>query len=117
MSDPRPAEMEIEGPKRSVWRNLSLVWLVPFAAPPEELVTMHGNGERVAAEEVRRGVRVLYEAVVEVAEQIDVDQIALVPVERERVALDHARERASVGEVFWFLRGRDLAQGAKDLVV
>ncbi|MCR8546238.1 MlaD family protein [Salipiger sp. P9] len=32
MSDPRPAEMEIEGPKRSVWRNLSLVWLVPFAA-------------------------------------------------------------------------------------
>ncbi|MGR3378253.1 MlaD family protein [Salipiger abyssi] len=32
MSDPRPADMEIEGPKRSIWRNLSLVWLVPFAA-------------------------------------------------------------------------------------
>jgi acetylornithine deacetylase/succinyl-diaminopimelate desuccinylase-like protein len=40
---------------------------VPFAAPPEELVTMHGSGERVSSEEVRRGLRVLYEAVVEVA--------------------------------------------------
>ncbi len=32
MSDPRPAEMEIEGPKRSIWRNLSLTWLIPIAA-------------------------------------------------------------------------------------
>lgn len=32
MTDPRPAEMVVEGPKRSVWRNLSLVWLVPLAA-------------------------------------------------------------------------------------
>ncbi|WP_090060482.1 intermembrane transport protein PqiB [Celeribacter neptunius] len=29
---PQPAEMDIEGPKRSFWRNLSLVWLVPLAA-------------------------------------------------------------------------------------
>ncbi|MBE9638376.1 MlaD family protein [Salipiger mangrovisoli] len=32
MSDPKPAQMEIEPKRRSVWRNLSLVWLVPMAA-------------------------------------------------------------------------------------
>ncbi|WP_289152729.1 MlaD family protein [uncultured Salipiger sp.] len=32
MTEPRPAEMQIEGPKRSIWRNLSLTWLVPILA-------------------------------------------------------------------------------------
>ncbi|MCA0939244.1 MlaD family protein [Salipiger pacificus] len=32
MSEPKPAKMEIEPKRRSVWRNLSLVWLVPLAA-------------------------------------------------------------------------------------
>lgn len=32
MSDPKPARMEVEPKRRSVWRNLSLVWLVPMAA-------------------------------------------------------------------------------------
>ncbi|MCA0994412.1 MlaD family protein [Alloyangia pacifica] len=32
MSDPKPAQMSVEPKRRSVWRNLSLVWLVPLAA-------------------------------------------------------------------------------------
>ena len=32
MSDPQPADMKIEGQKRSIWRNLSLTWIVPIAA-------------------------------------------------------------------------------------
>ncbi|MBU2961532.1 MCE family protein [Citreicella sp. C3M06] len=32
MAEPQPAEMKIEGPKRSFWRNLSLAWLVPIGA-------------------------------------------------------------------------------------
>ena len=32
MSEPKPAKMEVEPKRRSVWRNLSLVWLVPLAA-------------------------------------------------------------------------------------
>ncbi len=32
MSDVQPTEMVVEGPKRSAWRNLSYVWLVPLAA-------------------------------------------------------------------------------------
>ena len=32
MTDPRPATPEVSGPRRSIWRNLSLVWLVPLAA-------------------------------------------------------------------------------------
>lgn len=32
MSHPRPAEMEMSPPRKSFWRNLSFVWLVPIAA-------------------------------------------------------------------------------------
>jgi paraquat-inducible protein B len=32
VSDVQPTEMVVEGPKRSAWRNLSYVWLVPLAA-------------------------------------------------------------------------------------
>lgn len=32
MTDPRPAEFDIEPPKPSFWRNLSFVWLVPILA-------------------------------------------------------------------------------------
>ncbi|WP_353471878.1 MlaD family protein [Salipiger sp. H15] len=32
MSDPKPASLEVEPQRRSAWRNLSLVWLVPIAA-------------------------------------------------------------------------------------
>ncbi|AJE47809.1 MlaD family protein [Celeribacter indicus] len=32
MTEPEPASTVVEGPKRSFWRNLSLVWLVPLAA-------------------------------------------------------------------------------------
>ncbi len=32
MTDPHAAEMIDEGPKRSFWRNLSVVWVVPLLA-------------------------------------------------------------------------------------
>ncbi len=32
MSDPTPAEMTVSQPRRSIWRNLSVVWLVPIIA-------------------------------------------------------------------------------------
>lgn len=32
MSDPTPAEMDISTPKPSIWRNLSVIWLVPVLA-------------------------------------------------------------------------------------
>lgn len=41
--------------------------LVPFAVSQEEAATMHGANERVSAANVKRGLRVLYNAVVEVA--------------------------------------------------
>ena len=31
-SDPEPADMTVDSPKRSFWRNLSFVWLVPILA-------------------------------------------------------------------------------------
>ncbi len=41
--------------------------LVPFEVPQEELITMHGKGERVSLENVHRGLRILFSAVVDVA--------------------------------------------------
>ncbi|WP_240482099.1 MlaD family protein [Ruegeria marisrubri] len=32
MTQPEPAEMKVSGPRPSMWRNLSLVWLVPVLA-------------------------------------------------------------------------------------
>lgn len=32
MSDPTPAEMTVTAPGKSIWRNLSIVWLVPILA-------------------------------------------------------------------------------------
>ena len=32
MSDPAPADMTVSEPRRSIWRNLSFVWLVPIIA-------------------------------------------------------------------------------------
>lgn len=40
---------------------------VPFVVTVEEAGTMHGHGERVSVENVRDGVRILYNAVVDVA--------------------------------------------------
>ncbi len=41
--------------------------LVPFEVTKEELKGIHGNDERVSVENVRRGLRVVYRAVVDVA--------------------------------------------------
>ncbi|EPX85041.1 MlaD family protein [Salipiger mucosus] len=32
MSDPQPGDMKVESGRRSIWSNLSLVWIVPIAA-------------------------------------------------------------------------------------
>lgn len=40
--------------------------VAPFAVTAEELATMHGNGERVSLENLRRGLRVVFSAVVDV---------------------------------------------------
>ena len=42
---------------------------VPFEVSLEEAATMHGTGERVPVESVKRGLRVLFESVVEVSAQ------------------------------------------------
>lgn len=41
--------------------------IVPFEVRPEEVQTMHGNGERVAVAQVREGLRRLFAAVVDVS--------------------------------------------------
>ena len=41
--------------------------LVPFVVSQDEMETMHGRGERVSTENVRRGLRVLFKTVVEVS--------------------------------------------------
>ena len=41
--------------------------MVPFLLGEADLLTMHGNGERVSTENVQDGVRLLYQALVEVA--------------------------------------------------
>lgn len=41
--------------------------LAPFVVTPEELATMHGDGEHVSIENLRRGVRVLWNAVLDVS--------------------------------------------------
>jgi acetylornithine deacetylase/succinyl-diaminopimelate desuccinylase-like protein len=40
---------------------------VPFEVPKDEVVTMHGENERVSVENVKRGLKTLLSAVVEIA--------------------------------------------------
>jgi acetylornithine deacetylase/succinyl-diaminopimelate desuccinylase-like protein len=41
--------------------------IAPFSVPADELVTMHGHGERVSLENLQRGLRVVFGAVVDVS--------------------------------------------------
>lgn len=45
--------------------------IAPFELSPEELATAHGNGERMRASEVGRGLRILFSAVVDVSASAD----------------------------------------------
>ncbi|EIE51878.1 paraquat-inducible protein B [Salipiger aestuarii] len=54
MAEPQPAQMKVEGPKRSFWRNLSLAWLVPIGALAVTLgVAWQSYNERGTLIEIR----------------------------------------------------------------
>jgi len=48
-------------------RNIIAYGFFPFAVPEEELATMHGNDERISTANVKKGVEMLYDLIVDFA--------------------------------------------------